>query len=872
MRNISFDNPWLLLLAIPLLAAVILPYCIAIRKDNKNGHTVTSLILHLLIVALVVPALAGMASVSVMTKTEVYVVADVSYSANRNLDLIDSYIAELQTKLPENSTVGLVCFGKDVQTVVKASDQPLPSVQGTQVDDSATDIASALEHTAMLYSDGVIKRMVLITDGKQTDSDAAGALIAAVEHLYAENIALDTIYVNNNVGEAVPEVQISGVDHTPATYLNHNTTADVLVQSSVKTDAIISLYCMGQKLQDKAVSLDVGYNIVNFVTDTSAAGEFDYEVRVSTPDDTSPKNNSFYFTQRVTESLSVLLITSSEADAQAVARMYGSHATIDAYVNTPDVPYTIEQICAYDEIVLSNVDVRELKNYTAFVQSVDKAVSMFGKSLITLGDTYIQNKTDDTLFALEDMLPVRFGNDDADPKLYCLVIDSSRSMQMQSMLIMAKKAAIKFLELLSPNDYVMVISFSGEVYIHQPPTEAGNKEQVAEIINGIQPTQGTVIGAALKAAHQQMKSLTFSEKQVILISDGMSYTAEPDDAAQMAHHLYDQSGIITTVINVGCQEGIDSMNKISEYGRGKYHWLAKEADLDKLIFGQVADEVTETVIEKQVSVTLASPKDEVVRGVSYLPDLYGYVHAGAKASATTVLTVPYTKASGSVVDVPLYAYWKYGNGRVACFTSAVSGEWIKDWQDENGQKFFSAMTVTNTPNERIDYPYTLGVSYDGTHATVEMIPATLNPYATAQMRIVSPSGQEITAQPRFDSRCYQYTFEASETGKYQIAIMYEYDKNSFVSQSVFNISYAPEYDAFVTFDAAELHNAVRNRGTVNEGVVPVLENDPDRIDTYSVYFTVPLLIAAVVLYVVDIIVRKITKNDIKSLFKFQTKA
>ena len=89
MRNISFDNPWLLLLAIPLLAAVIVPYCIAIRKDNKNAHTVTSLILHLLIVALVVPALAGMASVTVMTQTEVYVVADVSYSANRNLDLID---------------------------------------------------------------------------------------------------------------------------------------------------------------------------------------------------------------------------------------------------------------------------------------------------------------------------------------------------------------------------------------------------------------------------------------------------------------------------------------------------------------------------------------------------------------------------------------------------------------------------------------------------------------------------------------------------------------------------------------------------------------------------------------------------------------
>ncbi len=868
MRNISFDNPWLLLLAVPLLAAVIVPYCIAIGKDNKNGHTVTSLILHLLIVALVVPALAGMASVTVITKTEVYVVADVSYSANRNLDLIDDYIAELQMGLPQNSTVGLICFGKDAVCVTKAGEEPLPSIRDAQVDDSATDIAGALEYAATLFDEGVIKRVVLLTDGKQTDAEGTSALISAVEHLYAENIALDTVYVDNNVGADTVEVQISGVDYTPSTYQNHLTTVDVLVQSSVKTDAIITLFMGDVQLQQKAVTLDAGYNPVNFSTDTSIAGEFDYEVRVDVQGDHSPHNNSYYFTQCVTDTLRVLLITSSEADADAVKRTFGKSAQIDVYVNDPNVPCTVEQLCAYDHIVLSNVDVRELKNYTAFVDSVDKVVSLFGKSLITLGDTYIQNKSDDTLSALEDMLPVRFGNDDADPKLYCLVLDSSRSMQMASRLIMTKKAAIKFLDLLGPEDYVMVVSFSGEVYIEQMPTEAKNKEQVSEIINGIQPTQGTVIGAALKAALGQMKSLSFSEKQVVLISDGMSYSAEPDDAAEMANQLY-AAGIVTTVINTSCQEGTENMQRISNYGRGNYYWLQDERDLDKLIFGDVADEVTETVIEKKVAVTIKDQKDEAVKGLVYLPDVYGYVYAKAKASAKTVLTVPYTKASGSTIDAPLYAYWKYGNGRVACFTSGMSGEWAKDWQGEDGTRFFSAMASANTPTERIDYPYTLLVSYDGSTARVEMLPATLNPYATVKMRITSPHGEVISVQPIFDSQRYAHEFAASGVGKYRVEVIYEYDKNLFTSESVFNISYSPEYDAFVTFDAAELHNAIRDRGTLSEGAVPELVNDPDRLDTYSVYFTVPLLIAAAVLYIVDIIVRKITKNDIKSLFRLQ---
>ena len=871
MRNISFDNPWLLLLAVPLLAAVIVPYCIAIKKDNKNAHTVTSLILHLLIVALVVPALAGMVSVTVMTETEVYVVADVSYSANRNLDLIDTYIAELQQKLPENSSVGLVCFGKDAVCVQKAEKEPLKSVKQSGADDSATDIAGALEYAATLFSRDVIKRVVLLTDGKQTSADGASALISAVEHLYAENIALDTVYVDNNVGEGVTEVQIDGVEHTPATYLDHPTSATVLVQSSAKTDAVVTLSIGGTQLAQKAVSLDTGYNLVTFHTDTSSAGEFDYEVRVDAEGDVSSHNNAYFFTQRVTETLRVLVITSQQSDADALARIYGANAQIDAYVGNPNVPCTVEQLCVYDQIVLSNADVRELKNYTAFVESVDTVVSLFGKSLITVGDTYIQNKSDDTLGALEDMLPVRFGNNDADPKLYCLVLDSSRSMQMASRLIMTKKAAVKFLDLLNPEDYVMVVSFSGEVYIEQMPTEATNKEQVAEIINGIEPTQGTVIGAALKAAFGQMQSLSFSEKQVVLISDGMSYSAEPDDAADMANQLY-QAGIVTTVINTSCQEGTENMKRIAEYGRGRYYWLQDERDLDELIFGDVADEVTETVIEKRSPVTIKNEEDDVVKGISYLPDVHGYVYAKAKASAKTVLTVPYTKASGSTVEAPLYAYWKYGNGRVACFTSTVSGDWAKDWQGEDGMRLFGAVASTNTPAERMDYPYTLYVSYDGINARIEMIPATLNPYATVQMRITTPDSQVLEVQPVFDSQRYAHEFAASAVGKYCVEITYAYDDYTFASESVFNISYSPEYDAFVTFDSAELHNAVRDRGTVSEGSVPALENDPDRLDTYSVYFTVPLLIAAAVLYIVDIIVRKITKNDIKSLLRFKKRA
>ena len=90
MKNISFDNPYLLLLFIPLLLAIVIPIILAIRKENRHRSVFISLALHIIISLAVTLALAGMISTTVMTETQVVVVADVSYSANRNLDTVDA--------------------------------------------------------------------------------------------------------------------------------------------------------------------------------------------------------------------------------------------------------------------------------------------------------------------------------------------------------------------------------------------------------------------------------------------------------------------------------------------------------------------------------------------------------------------------------------------------------------------------------------------------------------------------------------------------------------------------------------------------------------------------------------------------------------
>ena len=50
-----------------------------------------------------------------------------------------------------------------------------------------------------------------------------------------------------------------------------------------------------------------------------------------------------------------------------------------------------------------------------------------------------------------------------------------------------------------------------------------------------------------------------------------------------------------------------------------------------------------------------------------------------------------------------------------------------------------------------------------------------------------------------------------------------------------------------------------------------LENNEDEIASYTIGLTAPFLIAAIALFVVDIVVRKLKWEDIKGLFTSQEK-
>ena len=914
--SLSVDKPiMLLIVALPLAVLFTLPFALVTRKENVNGHSIASYIMHIALALLIGFAAAGTSWVTTLTETNVYVVADVSYSANKNLNEIDNIIHN-KINLPANSKLGIVCFGKDYELLYEPGDQRrAPSVTKSKVDDSETNIAEALSYTGSLFKEGVRKKIVLITDGKQTDDSDTYAVRRAIDALAALKIEVNAIYLNDNYDPATPEVQISGVEFTKSAFRNHEEWANVSVQASYATRAVLTLSSGTTTLQERLVDLIEGTNVVSFNLDTSKAGTFDYVVNVSAQRDASDYNNTYHFTQSVSAEINVLIIAGDWDTCKALVDQYAPTAAIDAYendsskqiavknaywnnyksndkihgyncnpnvlANYKDVPFTVEELCKYDEIILADIDITTLAGSAEFIRNLDTAISLFGKSLITVGNVYTQDlgmniyneEAKATLSSLNGMLPVRYGQSDDDPKLYTLVMDASRSMSdtMPGRFNMEKQIAVNVLSALNDVDEVCIVVFYGESGVLQMPISLDKRDALIDAIWDLEGIQGTVIGGGLNTAYGVIGKLEgYAEKHVLLISDFLDSSNavyNPTDLAGNALRDYD---VVTSCVNVNKSSSSSSnlANAIASAGGGKaYHYNIND-NVDNINFDALVGREKDKMPAGNFTVLPSRPNDSVLAGLNatQLPTVNQFLYGISRPSAVTALQVNYQKTGSDLVKpLPLYAYWNYGNGQVTSFTSSLNGTWLQNWQEEQ-QTLFDNVLMTNTPSEKAAYPYVLNVQQQESFTRIQMIPGDLHFGTEASIKLTLPGGEVVEQALDFDTYYYYYEFKSAEPGKYTIEVNYKYNNVDYSAVTAINVSYSSEYDAFTVFDPAMLFKAVDNRGTViTEGKL-TLTNDDNEIGVYSVDFTLGLLIGAVALYVVDICVRKLKWEDIVSFF------
>ena len=869
MNNINFDNPWLLLLGIPFLLAAIIPFVIAIKKENRTVNNVVSFVIHILISIILALTIAKTTFELIITETNIYVLADVSYSSNQNLELIDSHIQKIEENAPKNSKIGVVCFARDYEILVEVG-QEIKSVKEHSLDDSATNIAGALEFTGTLFKDNVIKRIVIISDGKETKSSN---VVSIIHNLSSENVYVDAIYLDNNIKDDLDELQINQIEYVDSTYLGFEENVYAMIQSNSAVKGFVRLYCDGKLYKEKAVSFYKGYNTVSLTLNTSEAGIHKYRLEVSSDKDASKHNNIYLFNQKISEKVRMLFVSGETKDIEKAENLYGDRALIDFYVNQPTVPFTVEELCKYDEFVLSNIDVRTLNNHSQFVKSLDVLVSEFGKSLITLGNTFIQNNyEDETLMALNDMLPVKYGNNEQDEKLVTLVLDISRSMEQISKLIIAKEVVCSILDNLEDDVMVMIIAFFGEVGTVFSPIAASERELIKEKVRSLEAYQGTFMGSALEYTYDFVSSLPYSKNEVILISDGLPYGEQEELAAISVQKLAAINAVVSAIqVVTDTDSSVALMRNLSKIGKGYYYHIKDVKQVESLVLDQVLNSLTEVVLEANESkVDILLNKNSLVNGIDNLPNVKGLYNNSSKTSTDVILSATYTDITKNEYIIPLYSTWNYGNGKVSSFSSSISGEWTSYWNDADSLKVLSNIFDVNIPSKRIDTPFIFEYLYDGSKVDISINAPSLNRDSKLMVNIKCPDESIITKELVFDSEVYRTEIETYQPGEYQIELLYTLGELSYNSTYYFNISYLPEYDSFQLFEASNLYYMVTNNGEISLDGNLKLENTNSNVQKYIYDFTPLFMIISVALFVIDIMVRKLRLQDIKSLFKFLT--
>ncbi|MBR2025312.1 MAG: VWA domain-containing protein, partial [Clostridia bacterium] len=445
-------------------------------------------------------------------------------------------------------------------------------------------------------------------------------------------------------------------------------------------------------------------------------------------------------------------------------------------------------------------------------------------------------------------------------KLYTIVLDVSHSMYMASKFTIAKNAAINLISILDDEDYVCLVTFSGTIRVETPKKVKDCKDDLISHIKSLTTSHGTDIAMGLEEALKTVKSLNLTENQLMVISDGFSFDSERT-AVDVAKDLFDAGATISaidTYIYSDGDGGKKIMNEIVNAGKGgNYYEIMRPEDVSKVVFGTVAEDFTEVVVEKNAQVTIAKPKDDIVKGITEFPIVSGYVLSLEKYDAVSPLTITYQKDNGYQETVPLYSYRYHGNGKIASFTSDLTGSWTGKWSNEVKEAFVTNLFMSNTPKERIDYPFIVTVEKDEYSAYVEIVPSILNPEAKVTISVTLPNGKTTKKQLIFDAKKYSYTFSTGKVGTYKISVTYEYEDYSFVANDSFEIPYMTEYNAFATFDKFEVYEFMRGKGEVLVDKIPNMENDKNEITTYRVSYVIPLLASAVVLFVIDVFVRKL---------------
>jgi hypothetical protein len=156
-------------------------------------------------------------------------------------------------------------------------------------------------------------------------------------------------------------------------------------------------------------------------------------------------------------------------------------------------------------------------------------------------------------------------------------------------------------------------------------------------------------------------------KHVIVLSDGLTDKA---DFQPLIQDLADANVTVSTV-SVGTDSDAKLLAEIARLGKGRSYVTLDPRTIPQIFTTETLLVSRDLLVEKTFSPRVTA-QTGAVRGIARgsLPQLRGYVLTYPKERAELLMRAG---------EDPLLVSWRHGLGRVAAFTSDLSGRWGRDW-------------------------------------------------------------------------------------------------------------------------------------------------------------------------------------------------
>jgi uncharacterized membrane protein len=727
--------------------------------------------------------------------TVVYAI-DISDSiGNEATNQAIKFTAETASKKPTKDQAGLLFAAKNAAVELPPRMTFVFEAINTQIDRDATNLEQALSLSAAMIPEEDQGRIVLISDGVQTE----GSLSRILDDLKAKGIAVDVLPIEYHYDR---EVFIERLDLPQAVKLGETYETSIVLSSLSDGDGTLTLRENGEVVARVPVEFQAGKNRYNIPISLRQAGYYEYIAAIETDAslDRLEANNrvvNSIFVEGEGQVLIVVDPAGEPRDSERLALALKEGKRNVSIASSDSFPRDPSQLLSYDCIIFCNV---AADNFDAIqLQALHDGVRNFGIGFLMVGGANSFGPGGYHRTAVEEALPVTMDITQKKvlPKGALVIV--LHTCEFADGNTWAKRITKQAIKVLGAQDEVGVIDYeNGEKWVFKL-TPASEYEKMVTAINGAEPGDMPSFTGTMRMGLQGLKESDASAKHMIIISDGDPQPPPPELVKEFKDLQITCS--MVAIFPHGGQE-ISTMRAIAQATGGRYYFPDDPSQLPR-IFIKESKTLKRSMIQTRTFAPEVHLPSSVLKGIDSMPSLRGYVLTSAKPESQVVLRAPpdpsATDDEKGDID-PVLAVWRYGLGSTAAWTSDLAPNWAADWMTWERYQAFVTQLVTAIARVRKEGHLRMRTYAEGNEGVIVVEDfAPKESFLDVAVRVAGPRDRvETLTLKQVAPRRYQASLPLWGTGRYHVMASgtSSTDKREEFAAGGIIVPYSPEYLRF----------------------------------------------------------------------------